>query len=172
MKIREEAPAEFAAIRTLIETAFRTAKVSDGDEQNFTARLREGKGYLPSLALVAEERDTIVGHIMLTRLADERAAGIGEGLLLAAPLCVASAFRSQGVGSALMREALRRATQSGYKAVVLVGDPAYYSRFGFRESTRFGIRNTDGIPDRYVLMLELEPHVLKACRGTLTFAGL
>lgn len=54
MTIRPERPAEFAALYDFIKTAFSTARVADGDEQEFTDRLRAGEGYIPELALVAE----------------------------------------------------------------------------------------------------------------------
>lgn len=171
MTIRSEKPAEFAAIYEFIETAFRTAEVADGDEQNFTDRLRAGKGYIPELALVAEEDGKLIGHIMLTRFRVKMENG-GMEILLVAPLSVALEYRSQGVGASLMREGLRRAAGMGFRAALLVGDPAYYGRFGFCRSTDLGIRNTDGIPDEYVLALELEEGALKGMNGTVTFAGM
>lgn len=170
--MRAEKPAEFGAIRRLIETAFRTAKVTDGHEQDFAERLRRSKGYIPSLALVAEAKGELAGHIMLTRFPASRAPGAEVPLLLAAPLCVAPPYRSQGIGAALMTEALRRARAAQFEAVLLVGDPAYYQRFGFRESASYGLRNTDGIPDRYVLLLALTDDVWKGVEGTVTFKGM
>lgn len=171
MTIRPEKPAEFAEIYKLIEMAFRTAKVADGDEQNFTDRLRAGKGYIPELALVAEEDGKLTGHVMFTRFAVKTESG-NEEILLVAPLSVTLEFRSQGVGAALMREGLRRAAGLGFRTALLVGDPVYYRRFGFRRSTELGICNADGIPDQYVLALELEEGALKGMNGTVTFAGM
>lgn len=171
MTIRPEKPEELAEIYNLIERAFRTAKVTDGDEQNFADRLRAGKGYVPRLALVAEEDGKLTGHILFTRFTVRTEGGNGE-ILLVAPLSVAQEYRSRGVGAALMREGLRRAGEMGFQAALLVGDPAYYGRFGFRPSVECGIRNTDGIPERYVLALELVPGALKAMNGTVTFAGM
>lgn len=165
MTIRPERPEEFPAIYRLIEEAFRTAKVSDGKEQDFTDRLRAGGGYIPSLALVAEEETRLVGHTMLTRTALRD----GTPVLLLAPLSVVSDRRGRGIGEALVREALRRARDLGEETVVLVGDPAYYGRFGFRQSTELGIRNTNGIPDRYVQVLELVPGPLADKDTTITF---
>lgn len=171
MTIRPEKPGEFAELYKLIETAFRTARVADGDEQNFTARLRAGTGYIPALALVAEEDGKLAGQVMLTRFAVETEGGDGE-ILLVAPLSVVLEYRNRGVGAALMREGLRRAAAMGFRAALLAGDPAYYGRFGFRRSTGFGIGNTDGIPEEYVLAVELMPGALDGMNGTVTFAGM
>lgn len=136
MMIRSEKPEELAEIYNLIERAFRAAKVTDGDEQNFADRLRAGKGYVPRLALVAEEGGKLAGQVMLTRFT-VRTEGGNEEILLVAPLSVT---------------------------------PEY--RFGFRPSVECGIRNTDGIPECYVLALEPVPGALKAMNGTVTFAGM
>lgn len=170
--IRPEQPAEFAELYDFIRAAFRAAKVADGDEQDFTDRRRASGGYLPELALVAEEQGRIVGHILLTKYAVKLATGAEQELLLIAPLAVALEYRSKGVGAALMNEGLRRAKELGYKAALLIGDPAYYARFGFRPSTELGIRNIDGIPDFYVQAVELEAGALRDADATVTFAGL
>ncbi len=166
--IRPETPADFAEIHALVKTAFETAKVSNGDEQNFVDRLRAGPTYSAELALVAVEDGEIVGHVMLTTTAIDTATG-PRPLLLLAPLAVVLARRSRGVGRALVEEVTARACALGHDAVVLVGDPAYYGRFGFRSSADFGVGNTNGIPDVHVQLLELVPGALEGVTGTLTF---
>lgn len=167
--IRPEMQAEFPEIHAFVKTAFETAKVSNGDEQNFVDRLRAADGYLADLALVAIEADRIVGHVMLTRTAIDTAEGRREILLLA-PLAVERAYRRMGLGARLTREALARGRAAGFDAVTLVGDPAYYGRFGFRPASDFGVENTQGIPGQYVQMLELVPGALAGTGGTLTYA--
>lgn len=166
--IRSERPEEFAVLHDFIREAFCTAAVADGDEQNFADRLRTRANYRPQLALVAELDSRIVGHIMLTtiRLSD------GREILIAAPLCVRLENRSQGIGGALLREAFTRAEKAGYGAVILVGDPAYYSRFGFRPAEEFGITNTDEIPGQYVQLCELLPGAMEHKPCTVSFHGM
>lgn len=167
--IRPEMPAEFGEIHAFVETAFSTAEVSNGDEQNFVDRLRASADYLPNLALVAIEGDVVVGHVMLTRTTIDTESGPREILLLA-PLAVERTHRRRGLGARLTQEVLARARAAGHDAVALVGNPAYYGRFGFRASTDFGVDNTQGIPGRYVQMLELVPGALVGTRATITFA--
>lgn len=164
MLIRPEKPQETGTIYGLIKTAFETAKVKDGTEQDYATKLRSGKNYVPDLALVIEEKGMIIGHIMLTKFY----VGNLEALLLA-PVSIALEHRNKGMGSNLINEALKRAKNMGYKAVLVVGDPVYYSRFGFSISTGFGIRNSDGIPDQYVMALELHPGSLKNLKGDISF---
>ncbi len=170
MLLRREKEAEFPAIYDLVKTAFQTAKVSNGDEQNFVNRLRASGNYIPELAFVAEDEGKLMGHIMLTRTYVETACG-QQPLLLLAPLAVVLERRSEGLGAQLIKEAFRLAKAQGHTAVVLVGDPAYYSRFGFKPAIHFGISNTDRIPNENVLACELVPGALQDIQGTISFHG-
>lgn len=67
MVIRRETPEEFSQIYNLVKVAFQTAKVTNGKEQDFVNQLRGSGNYIPELALVAEENDKLIGHIMLTK---------------------------------------------------------------------------------------------------------
>ncbi len=67
MIVRRETEADLDGIYDLVKLAFQTAKVTNGDEQEYQVRLRNGDNYIPELALVAEEDGQLVGHIMLTR---------------------------------------------------------------------------------------------------------
>ncbi len=89
----------------------------------------------------------LVGHIALSP------ASVGQekqGWYLLGPLGVLPARQRQGIGSALIREALRCLAASGARGVVLVGDPAYYQRFGFRTCDKL---EYPGVPHQYVLAL-------------------
>ena len=77
--------------------------------------------------------------------------------------------RREGVGARLIEAAFSRARELGHAAVVLVGDPAYYARFGFRPCADFGVANTNGIPDRYVMAFELAPGALAQAAGSIAF---
>jgi putative acetyltransferase len=90
-----------------------------------------------SFALVAEEEDgDLVGHVQLSR------AWIGENAVLAlGPIGVVPERQRQGIGSALMRAALDEARARDEPAVILLGDPAFYSRFGFEPAASVGLRN-------------------------------
>jgi len=57
----------------------------------------------------------------------------------------------------LINKSFKIAKEKGYKSIFLVGDPAYYNRFGFKASVNFGIKNNLNIPDEYVLACELVP---------------
>lgn len=168
MNIRPETKTDYQTIYDLVQTAFKTAKVSSGDEQNFVNCLRAGANYIPELALVAEEDGKLLGHVMLTNTTIKTEQGVFP-LLLLAPLAVVLDQRGKGVGGRLLEDACSRARGLGHRAVILVGDPAYYQRFGFKAAETFGIANTNGIPGPYVMVRELVTEALSDKRGTIEF---
>jgi len=163
--IRRERKEEYNAIYALIQTAFKTANVKDGDEGDFANGLRNKPGYIPELALVAEAGQKLIGHIMLTKtFVKQPDDSLFEALLLA-PVSVLLEYRDIGVGSALIEESCQLAHDMGYKAVFLVGDPAYYNRFGFRRTSDYGIYPQSNIPEQYVMVRELIPGTLHKIKG-------
>ena len=115
-RIRPEHPQDRTAIAALLELAF-----DGGAESRLVSDLRAA-GDL-ALSLVADVQGSIVGHVALSPLAAE-----GPALALA-PLAVHPAVQARGIGTALVRAAL--AVMADHTVVVL-GDPAYYARFGFQ----------------------------------------
>ena len=95
MTIRPAQAGDYSQIYSLVQTAFATAKVSDGTEQDFVLELRRRDTYRPELELVAEENGQLIGHILLTILP---VPGAPQGLrgLMVAPLCVRLEDRSRG----------------------------------------------------------------------------
>lgn len=168
-KIRQETKADYDEIYKLIQTAFETANVKDGDEQDYAVKLRNSKNYIPQLALVAEKDGKLIGHIMFTKLYIKLENGeMLEGLLVA-PLSVLIEYRNMGVGSALMSKGLKVAKGLGYKFVILAGDPNYYNRFGFEQSSLYGITNENSIPDQFVLIYKIAPDALDGVQGRVNF---
>jgi len=169
--IRQEKPSEFKAIYELVKIAFQTAKVSSGDEQDFVDRLRASGNYIPELALVAEGKNSVlIGHVMLTNGSITCGDNSNHEILILGPLAVAFENRNQGLGAKLVKIVLAKALDMGFTSVLLVGDPAYYERFGFKNlASAFGIKNTNGIPDQYVMAVELVSDALKNIKGSILF---
>ena len=127
MEIRPETSADASAISALVEAAFATADHSDGTEAVIVERLRETDAL--TISLVAIEDSEIVGHVALSQITvdgdDPRWLGLG-------PVAVRPDRQRKGIGDALIREALERAMKLGAKGCVVLGEPGYYGRFGFR----------------------------------------
>ncbi|WNY28755.1 hypothetical protein MmiEs2_09580 [Methanimicrococcus stummii] len=181
MLIRQETGADFPQIYEFVKTAFQTAYVSGGTEQDFVNKIRSDGNYIPELSLVMiDDSDDannkiagqIVGHIMLSKIAIHGVSSMPKNMfeiLLLAPVAIGSDYRNKGHGSALVNESLKRAKSEGYAAVILVGDPHYYERFGFVSAAKFGIKNKQNIPDENVMILELAPGILDGISGTVDF---
>jgi len=164
--IRQETEKDFDQIYDLVRTAFLTARVSNGKEQDFVIQLRNGTNYIPELALVAEENGNIIGHIMLTKTFITDHDKKYEELLLA-PISVMPAYQSRGIGSMLIKESFKIALDRGYKAIFLAGNPAYYQRFGFKPTVEFNIKDLHGIPDENVMVCEIVKDALNGISGTV-----
>ena len=89
-----------------------------------------------SFALVAEDGDTMIGHVQMSR------GWVGATPVLAlGPIGVLPDRQGQGCGGALVRAALEEAARRGERVVMLLGSPAYYPRFGFVPASTFGLKN-------------------------------
>jgi putative acetyltransferase len=156
--IRPETVADVTAIGDVHLTSFATA-----DEAGLVDALR-ANGRL-SVSLVAAEAETIVGHVAFSPVTLSGVAG-GVGL---APLAVLHPFRRQGIGAALVREGLAGAERAGFRFVVVLGDPSYYSRFGFQPASRWALRDEFGGGDAFQA-IELRAAALPVTGGLLRYA--
>jgi putative acetyltransferase len=126
MQFRPERPEDAATIRALTDAAFEGMPFSDQTEAKVIDGLREA-GAL-TLSLVATEGGEIVGHVAFSPVTIEGEAGDWYGL---GPVSVWPDRQRTGIGQALIREGLQRLRSIGAGGCVLLGDPAYYRRFGF-----------------------------------------
>lgn len=135
-RIRDEGPGDAEAIAAAISAAFAPEAALPAPEAGLVDDLRAA-GAL-GLSLVAEAPDgTLVGHVAFSPVTVE---GRGADRLLGlAPLAVVPAWQGRGLGSALVSAGLEAARARGCELVVVLGEPAYYRRFGFRPAGAFGI---------------------------------
>lgn len=145
MEIRAETPSDYEAIYRLTRAAFDPMPFSDGTEADSINALRDD-GDL-TLSLVAADDADLVGHIAFSPVfIDERCDGwFGLG-----PVSVWPRLQRTGIGTALVNEGLKQLRQIKADGCVLIGDPAYYSRFGFQSDNRLAYRD---LPSRLVLWL-------------------
>ncbi len=160
--IREEKIGDAAAREALLDDAYGAARFTKTSE-----RLREARLPADGLSLVAVQHGAIVGTVRLWNVT----AGPGRAALLLGPLAVDPRHRNRGIGTRLMRRAIARARLAGYRAILLVGDAAYYGRFGFSAATTVGL----WMPGRYeperLLALELKPGALAGAQGLISATG-
>ena len=168
--IRQETAEDYRAVHDLIQRAFAPLAESDHDEHRLVERLRQSKAFIPQLSLVATtEKGLPVGHILLTEahIVSDKQRTLS---LAVAPLSVSPEWQRQGIGSALLREAHRRAADLGYGSALLLGHPDYYPRFGYRPASHYNIRFPFDVPDEYCMAIELQPNALQRIAGTVEYA--
>jgi putative acetyltransferase len=157
MIVRPETASDHQAVRRVHATAFTTPAEAD-----LVDALRAGAA--PLVSLVAEEDGDVVGHVMFSPVTlpdhpERRLMGL-------APLAVVPARQRSGVGGALTRAGLERCREIGVGAVVVLGHPGYYPRFGFGRADAYGIGCPFDAPADAWLLLELEPGHLRGASGT------
>lgn len=127
MTIRNEQPQDIEAINRLTEAAFRNEEYSSHTEHFIVNALRR-TGQL-SISLVAVEHDEILGHVAISPVSISSGVTGWYGL---GPISVRPDRQGKGIGSALMKAGLQQLRQQGAAGCVVLGDPAYYGRFGFK----------------------------------------
>lgn len=161
LAIDPETPRDQDAIREVHERAF-----GRSEEARIVARVRRTERFVPELSLVARSGGVVVGHALFSRIdvrpaaavehdafAGDHEAPLGEHgrpvvvpaggsrrVLALGPVGVEPRRQRQGIGTALINYGLEAIARAGEGCVVVLGDPAYYGRFGFAASERFGVR--------------------------------
>ncbi len=145
--IRQEGPGDLELVLEVVSLAF-------GSEEE--ARIVEAVRDAPdSFALVAEEPGRIVGHVQMSR------AWVGESPVLAlGPIAVHPDMQGRGIGSSLIIEALAEARLRDEVAVILLGSPAFYPRFGFEPGHSYGLKNPYAGTTQTGLVIEEEDFML------------
>ena len=162
IQIRHERLADFDAREALLDAAFGDTRYRKSSE-----RLREDRLPAEGLSFIAAEGRRVIGTARLWNIA----VGNGADALLLGPVAIAEDCRSQGLGGAMVRRAIQAARKLGHGAIVLVGDPAYYERFGF-SGEKTGALWMPGPFERHRLLgRELIAGALDGARGMIAPAG-
>lgn len=153
--IRPELKDDYASIFAVHESAFKRTI-----EAELVNRLRTTNYYHSELSLVAEEDSEVVGHILFTRVVIKDSNKTYPALALA-PVGIKEAFQRKGIGSLLVEEGLKKAKYLGHKAVIALGDPKYYARFGFEQASTYEITPPASFPEEAFLIKKLSPEDLE-----------
>jgi putative acetyltransferase len=159
--VRTEQPKDVEAVRRVNVLAF--GRASEGA---LVDALRGADGV--TLSLVAEVDGQVVGHILFSPVEIDRDGGhdVAVGL---APMAVLPDHQRHGIGSRLVRAGLERLRGAGHGAVVVLGHPDYYPRFGFTRASRFGLRWEVECPDEAFMALELREGFLGTRPGIIRY---
>ena len=168
LTVRPETKEEYETIRHLIQEAFDPMPFSTGKEWQLVEAIRSSNGYIPELALVAELKGEIIGHIMVSEVAIDGKSSMIPALILS-PVSVLPQFQRKGIGQVLCRKAVEEASKMDYPVMIVIGDPNYYSRFGFQPAVPEGVYLPFGFEEEYLLMIPLKTGVLEKVSGAIQF---
>ncbi len=121
----------------------------------------------PIVSLVAEENGEVVGHIMFSPVSLSGHPHLK--VMGLAPMGVTRGHQRKGIGSALVRAGLTQCKQLGFTAIVVLGHPEYYTRFGFTPSSRFDINCEFEVPEEVFMAIELQPDGLSGTTGRVKY---
>ncbi|MBN9407502.1 MAG: N-acetyltransferase [Burkholderiales bacterium] len=151
LQLRHETPDDTSAIEAVTVAAFADAPHTSHTEQ-FIVRALRAAGEL-TLSIVVDEHGQVVGHVALSPVTITDGLGHkAEGWYGLGPISVLPNRQGQGIGSRLMEQALSKLRAMQAAGCVLLGDPAYYGRFGFQAHTGLQL---PGVPPGYFMALAL-----------------
>ena len=143
------------------------AKAFETDaEANLVSSLR--KSGLPFISMVYEENKKLLGHILFTPVELEghpnnlRIMGLG-------PMAVTPEMQNNGIGSALVKAGIEQCECEGFNAIIVLGHPNFYPKFGFVPSVKYGIISEYDVPEDVFMVLELNENALKGKEGTIKY---
>lgn len=160
MNVRPEKRMDIPAIYELNVSAFDSSA-----EANLVNALRsEENDYI---SLVAENEKEIIGHIMFTPVLLEDYAS--ARIMALAPMAVIEDFRGQGVGSKLIYSGIEACGEQKAGAIVVLGHPNYYPKFGFRAASRFELSSEYDVPEEVFMAMEIIPNYLAEKSGVIKY---
>ncbi|MFE4711182.1 GNAT family N-acetyltransferase [Paenibacillus sp. NPDC056722] len=169
MRIRTETVEDYRQVYDLNVVAFGNRE----DESRLVERIRKSEGFIPELSIVAiqgeGESEAVIGHVLLSK------ASVIDGdtehpVIVLAPVAVHPHAQGQGVGKALIKEALRRCRELDYGLVLLIGHPGYYPKLGFKSARPYGLELKQfEVPDDVFMVHESIEGRLAAVKGELRY---
>ncbi len=157
--VREETSEDRNAVRAVNVAAF-----GSDAEADLVESLHAGGNVM--FGFVAEVEGEVVGHVLFSWLPIETAVETIQAATLA-PLAVLPEWQGKEIGTALVRHGLARCRERGVPAVIVLGDPAYYGRFGFRAETARGVQTPWSGP--HLMAVELVPAGLTERQGVARY---
>ena len=163
--LRQEAANHHQAVEALVREAFWNVYQPGCHEHHYLHLLRQSPAFRPELTFVCEADGVLAGQISCSSSWIELAGGGRLDTLTFGPLAVLPAFQGKGLARALVCHALRAARAAGGRAVVILGDPRHYGRYGFWCGEKWGIALENGQYLPGLQALELTPGALANAAG-------
>lgn len=168
--IRQELIEECSKTEEVVKKAFLNEEYSNHKEHVLVHKIRKSDAFIPELSLVALDQDKeIVGHILLSKIKIVDGDKSVTSLALA-PVAVVPEHQEKGIGSQLIRTALKVAKEVGFQSVVVLGHQDYYPKFGFKQANLWNIRAPFEVPNEIFMALELTENALEHVQGVVQYS--
>jgi len=163
--IRKESEADFARVYELNRISF-----NEETEAKLVDLLRKSNAFIPDLSLVALIDNTVVGHILFTKIIIKDDQGNENDSLALAPMAVLPVHQKQGIGGQLILQGLSKARELGHKSVIVLGHEHYYPKFGFVPAETWNIKCPYDVPSNVFMGIELVRDGLRNVTGTVQYS--
>lgn len=163
--LRNEQPEDYRIVEELTREAFWNHHVPGCDEHYLLHIMRNAGSFIKELDVVAEAGGKIAGNIVYTKAAIIGDDGSCHEVISFGPLSVLPELQGMGIGGRLIQSTKITAKELGYKAILIYGDPEYYSRFGFVPAEAFKIGTADNMYAPPLQALELVSGALSNISG-------
>lgn len=165
VKLRQEKPSDYRTVEELTREAFWNNHVPGCDEHYLVHIMRASEAFIKELDIVAVDHDKIVGNIMYTKGKILKDNGEEKEVICFGPISVLPEYQGKGIGTLLIEHTKKIAKELGYTAIMIYGDPDYYSKVGFKPAEEFKIGTPDNMYAVALQGFELVEGALSNCSG-------
>lgn len=163
--IRNEEEKDYRKVEEVTREGFWNHFQPGADEHFFLYNLRKSPDFIKELDFVIEVDGVIIGNIVFSKAQVIDVKGIATEVITFGPVTILPNYQKQGLGRKLIRHAIQVATEMGFSAIIIYGDPRFYGRLGFRAAEKYDITTADGYFAIGLLAYELQPGALKNVSG-------
>ena len=164
--IRQETPADYAAVEHLTREAFWNVYRPGCLEHYVVHVLRNDSAFVPELDLVMEQDGALIGHVLYMRAIIKADDGREIPMMTFGPISIRPDLQRRGLGKYLLDYSMEKAKELGAGALAITGNILFYGKSGFVPAKTKGVRYADDPEANYLLIRELEPGFLNGISGT------
>lgn len=165
IKLRHETVSDYRIVEELTREAFWNHHVPGCNEHYLLHIMRNCDEFIKELDYVAEADGKVVANIVYCKAKIKADSGLYYDVITFGPVSVLPEYQGKGIGGMLIGHTKEIAKELGYRAILIYGDPGYYSRLGYVEAEKYDIRTSGNMYAAALQALELYPRALADCAG-------
>ena len=165
LEIREERLSEYRETENVVREAFWNVYSPGCDDHYLVHQIRKSPAFIPELSLVALDNGRIIGYVTNLKSYIEGDDGKRYEVLSLGPIAVLPEYQRTGIGARLISKVKEIARKLNYRAILLCGNPAFYTKQGFESAEKYGIRNSENMYAAAILICGLFDGDLQVISG-------